>query len=302
MTNKIYQNMDLMTFQAKYQNEENCREQLFKMRWPDGFRCPRCNHNKYYLLRNRHLYQCRECRHQTSVTAGTVLHKTRSPLLKWFWTIYLMSNDKRGISALSLHKKLGISYFKAWTMEHKIRTAMGDRDARYMLAGLVDVDESYFGGRQEGDKRGRGTSKQPVAIEVATHGKAMGFARLRHLKSVDGVSLLKVIKEDIKPDQVIRTDGLKVYNILEKNGIEHMPVVIGDKKAHEVFKWVHVLASNAKAFLKGTYHGRYTLKHFQRYLDEFCYRLNRRKWEGELFDRLLRACVTSKGITCAELI
>ncbi len=126
-------NLSLVTFQKLYSTDTACRERLFKMRWPDGFTCPRCGHNHYYFLENRNLYQCANCKYQASITAGTIFHKSRISLKKWFWAIYLVSRDKGGISALALKKHINVCYETAWLMLHKIRNAMKVRDEEYDL-------------------------------------------------------------------------------------------------------------------------------------------------------------------------
>lgn len=298
---KPYEKMSLVDFQKKFKTEKACHKRLFEMRWPDGFVCPRCGHSRCYELPKRGLYQCKCCKYQCSVTAGTVMHRTRTPLLKWFWAIFLFGNDKRGISALQLSKKLEVSYWVAWTMLHKIRKAMKDRDAGYKLAGLIEVDDSYIGGSSHGgDKRGRGTKKMPVIIAASTNGKGIGYAKMEIVDSLNEQQVRKVLKEGISPSQTIKTDGWQSYNVAEELGHAHEVELILGRKAHEVLKWVHILASNAKAFILGTYHG-LDRKHLQSYLDEYCFRFNRRNWHGQLFDRLLMACATSKGITFSEL-
>ena len=302
---KQYGEMGLMEFQRRFRTEAACRKHLFKLRWPDGFSCPRCGHGEYFDLPRRGLFQCKSCGHQASLTAGTVMHRTRTPLRKWFWAIYLVSGDKRGLSALQLSKKLSVSYYVAWTMLHKIRKAMADRNELYQLRGIIEVDESYYGGKREGgDKRGRGTSKVPVMIEASTfRGKkgkrGIAFARMLVLDGLDGAAFKEALGAGIAPGQEVVTDGWHSYNVVGGMGHEHMREVNG-VGANAALKWAHILASNSKAFLLGTFHG-IGRKHLQVYLDEFCYRFNRRRWEGELFDRLVRACVTSNGVTYSEL-
>ncbi len=302
---KKYGVMGLMEFQRRFRTEAACRKHLFKLRWPDGFRCPRCGHDECFDLPHRKLHQCKSCGHQTSVTAGTVMHRTRTPLRKWFWAIFLAAGDKRGLSALQLSKKLGVSYYVAWTMLHKVRQAMADRNQRYQLRGVIEIDESFYGGKKEGgDKRGRGTSKAPVMIEASTFeggkgGRSLGFARMRVVERVDGATVAGVIGEDIAAGQKIVTDGWASYNAVQRLGHEHVREVSG-KGANAALSWIHILASNSKAFLLGTFHG-VGRKHLQSYLDEFCYRFNRRRWEGELFDRLITACANSSGVTYSEL-
>lgn len=302
---KPYQDMDLVTFQQHFATEEACRDRLFKLRWPEGFRCPRCGCDTAYFLEKRMLYQCTSCKRQTSLTAGTVMHKTRTPLVKWFWAIYLVSTDKRGLSALALSRKVGIGLKCAWTMLHKIRKAMEARDAAYQLAGLIQVDDAFFNGgiNTGGDKRGRGTNKVPVIVMAAVKDDAITFAKMEVVDGVDSTNIKSVLVEHIAPGQTIRSDGYPAYNIAKKASFSHDKQIIYPKKGaprHDVLKWVNILVSNAKAFILGTYHG-VQKKHLQRYLDEFCYRFNRRFWPGQSFDRLLLACSRSETVTYAEL-
>ena len=299
---KPYQEINFLDFQKKYQSEEDCEKRLFELRWPQGFICPTCGHQEYYFISERKLYQCKKCRHQTSLTAGTVMQGTRTSFLIWFWAIYLVSTDKRGLSALALAKKLGISYWKAWTMLQKIRRAMRDRDSAYQLAGVVEIDDAFFGGpkQQGGDKRGRGSSKTTVIVEASTRNEAIYFAKMTVVDNVDGATIKTLVKADLRENQTVKTDGLPVYNVVSEIGHIHQQEIVKGKKAHEVLKWVHILIGNAKAFILGTFHG-VSRKHLQAYLDEFCYRFNRRKWELQLFDRLVTACINFRGVCFAEL-
>lgn len=300
---KPYQEISFLDFQKRYQTEENCEKRLFELRWPQGFICPNCKHQEYYFISERKLYQCKKCRHQTSLTAGTVMHGTRTSLLLWFWAIYLISTDKRGFSALAFSKKLGLSYWKAWTMLQKIRRAMRDRDSAYQLTGIIEIDDSFFGGSGQGGnkRRGRGSSKTSVIVEASIQGKAVSFAKMTVVDNVDGVTIDAMVKADIKKNQTVKTDGLPAYNIVGESGHNHQREIVKGKKAHEVLKWTHILIGNAKAFILGTFHG-IGKKHLQAYLDEFCYRFNRRNWELQLFDRLVTACINSRGVCFAELI
>ena len=228
------------------------------------------------------------------------MHRSRTALKKWFWAIFLLANDKRGLSALQLSKKLDVSYYVAWTMLHKIRYGMMDRDRPYELKGVIEIDDSFFGGGAGGDKRGRGTQKTPVIIEASTNKDAVGFARMRVVKTMDKKTIQKVVTQDVAPNQTIKTDGWRAYNVVKENGHQHQIELSSNLKSNKTLKWVHILASNAKAFLLGTFHG-VDKKHLQEYLHEFCYRFNRRFWEDQLFDRLVTACAYSKTITYAEL-
>jgi transposase-like protein len=233
------------------------------------------------------------------------MHKTRTPLVKWFWAIYLTSTDKRGYSALALSRKLDIGIKCAWTMLHKIRKAMGTRDAEYQLAGLIQVDDAFFNGGvgKGGDKRGRGTSKVPVLVMAATRNEAITFAKMEILERVDGEHVQSILERHVSPEQKIKSDGLAVFNVVKGMGHTHTAEVVYPKQGapkYDALKWVNILVSNAKAFILGTYHG-VMKKHLQRYLNEFCYRFNRRFWVGQGFDRLLLACANVNTITYAEL-
>lgn len=204
---KPYSQMDLISFQKQFSTEETCRERLFTLRWPEGFRCPRCGCEESYHIENRMLFQCVECRHQTSLTAGTIMHRTRTPLVKWFWAIFLVSTDKRGLSALALSRKIDIGLKRAWTMLHKIRKAMETRDASYQLAGLIQVDDAFFKGgvNKGGDKRGRGTNKVPVIVMAAVKDEAITFARMEVVEDVESDAIRSVLEEHVAPGQTVRS-------------------------------------------------------------------------------------------------
>ena len=165
----VYEDMNLLVFQEEFRTESDCRNWLFSTRWPQGFRCPRCSGEEYCLLERRNLYLCKACRYQASPTAGTIFHKTKTPLLKWFWLIYRMATSKTGVSIAEMQRELEIKDYKTiWVMAHKIRKGMSDRDAHYRLAGLVEMDESFFGTTVSG-KRGRGAEgKALVIVAVST--------------------------------------------------------------------------------------------------------------------------------------
>lgn len=300
----VYETITFFEFQKKYYSNEQCRNKLFKMRWPDGFICPHCGNKTYSFHSTRNLYQCKNCKYQASSTAGTIFHKTRVSLVKWFWIIYLLSSDKRGISTLEVAKKFELRYATAWTMMHKIRRGMSDRDTKYNLLGVIEMDETFIGSSSEGNKKkGRGSEKIPVVVSVGTKDDKMLFAKMQVVESVTKVEIEKIVTQTVAEHETIKTDGLQVYKFLKTLGYEHVREVISGSgmKAHDLLKWVHIIAGNVKAWLNGTFHG-IDKKHLQLYLDEFCYRLNRRFFEDQLFDRLLNACVLSKGITYAELI
>ncbi len=296
------QSMDLFAFMNRFSSEQKCQEYLFDRRWPTGFSCPKCQGPKYSYISSRGLYQCSCCRYQCSLRVGTAFQDSKTPLQKWFWMIFLLSQNKNGFSALALKGLLAVAYGTALTMSHKIRSAMAQRDANYQLGGLVELDDAYFGGKATG-KRGRGSSKKtPVLVGVQLNEKQR--PQYAHMIAVDDLSeesMIEASKEHIEKGSAIRSDAFSSYNVLGKYGYYHEAIKIGfPKLAGKFLPWVHILISNAKALHLGTHHG-VSNKHLQKYLSEFCYRFNRRYQQGMLFDKLVGACLVARPITIAEL-
>jgi transposase-like protein len=196
----------------------------------------------------------------------------------------------------------GISHYAAWLMLHKLRKAMGDRDAKYYLDGIVEMDDAFFGAPEEGGKRGRGTEKTPAIAALSLNDEGQPeHLRLKVVDNVDGTSIIQAATDTIKPGSTVRTDGLNAYNTLNREGYEHEGEKFDPQNNPEHLHWLHVIISNLKAFIAGTYHG-LDKKHLQRYFDEFCYRFNRRRFGNQLFNRLLEACASTMTITYAELV
>jgi len=147
--------MSFMEFAEKFATEEACRQKVFEARWPDGFVCPKCGGRKCCFVTRRNAYQCNKCKHRTTPKVGTLMEDSPLPYKTWLWAIYLVAADKRGISAMALKRQLHLSYKTAWYLLHRIREAMGNRDEKYLLQGIVELDDSYFGGPKGGGKRGR---------------------------------------------------------------------------------------------------------------------------------------------------
>jgi len=293
------ENMTLVEFTEKFRTEEACREYLYQKRWPKGFVCPKCGAvGEPFQISTRNLYQCKHCSHQASVTAGTIMDKTQTPLRKWFLAIYLMSKDKRGCSAMELQRELKISYNTAWTMTHKIRRAMGKRDESYMLQGIVELDDGFFGSPSEGEgKRGRGTDKPPAVIGLSLDEMGRpGFVKAKVLPAVNGDFIAAFAQATIEKGATITSDGLFCYRKLASKGYIHVPENFNPDERPEHLKWLHIVISNLKDFLNGTYHG-VGDRHLQAFCDEFCFRFNRRFWHGQLFGRTLVACASCLPFT-----
>ncbi len=267
---------------------------LLKLRWPEGFVCPRCRGRSAWTT-NRNLLVCAGCQYQASLTAGTIFQDTRKPLTMWFRAIWWVTAQKNGASALGLQRILGLgSYFTAWTWLHKLRRAMV-RPGRDRLHGRVEVDETYIGGLEEG-VRGRQTeTKALVAVACEEEGRAIGRIRLRRIRDASAASLEAFVAEAIEPGSVVHTDGWEGYASLEMKGYTHRVTVLkrGQQSAAELLPRVHLVVSLLKRWLVGTHQGAVSLQHLDYYLDEFTFRFNRRKSRsrGKLFYRLLQQAV-----------
>lgn len=279
----------LLELERRFGTDEACRQYLFQLRWPGGFVCPRCGGQTAWPMR-RGLWLCRQCRHQASVTAGTIFQDTRLPLTLWFRAIWYVTSQKNGVSVLGVQRVLGLgSYQTAWAWLHKLRRAMV-RPGRERLSGEVEVDETYWGAEEEG-VIGRQTLKKVLVVVAAqVYGAGIGRIRLRCLPDLTKASLHGFIAEAVEPGSVVRTDGLNVYRGL--SGYRHEPVVIGPRKAsaNDLLPRVHRVVSLLKRWLLGTHQGAVQPEHLDYYLDEFTFRFNRRNsaWRGKLFYRLIQ--------------
>ena len=281
---------NVLDWQKRYGTEESCAQALAQQRWPEGFICPRCGHDHGYAITTRHRYECSKCHYQASLTAGTLFHSTNLSLTKWFWAIYLAASDKGGISAMRLSKQVGVSWITASRMLRKIRIAMGHRDSLYRLHDLIEIDDALVGGRRSG-KRGRGAEgKSAVLVAVENRNQHAGFIAMQQVSAVTKKSVAKFVQYHLPPGQRVRSDAPASLVAIGKTQ-HHAARVTPPDQAGEWLPWVHIAIGNLKAFLLGTYHG-VSSKYLQEYLNEFCYRFNRRESEAELPLRLLNACLT----------
>ena len=281
----------LGTFMKQFSTETQCREYLAGLRWKSGYVCPKCGCCHAYRLASGR-YQCAKCRHQVSVTAGTVLHKTHMPLTQWFLAFYFACQDKRGISAVQLAAMIGTTYKTAGFMLRRIRTAMGQRDKIHHLHGVIEFDDAYFGGPTVSKKRGRGTEKAKVfvALSLDKQGNPC-FLKMRVTPNLKQTSVKKFAHAAFADDSVIHSDGYRSYiPALEGYTHEHRSYNPSSGLLH----WLHIVISNAKAFILGTYHG-LPKKYLQSYLDEFSFRFSRRSFGGALVERLTLSVALSRS-------
>lgn len=283
----------MLDFEKQFSREEDCIEYLEKLRWPEGYRCPKCDHEEGWR-RADSLIVCQDCGYKTSVTAGTIFHQTHKPLLMWFRAIWFITNQKNGVSALGLQQALGLgSYHTAWTWLHKLRSAMV-RPGRDRLNGIVEVDEAYYGGVKKG-KRGRGADgKELIFVAVEDRSGEFGRVRLIHIKDASRASLFDAIEKAIEPGSTIRSDCWASYDTIDQKDYKHE--TIGPKKAvtgENLLPMVNRVVSLLKRWLLGTHQGAVSATHFGYYLDEFTFRFNRRtsKKRGLLFQRLVENAV-----------
>jgi transposase-like protein len=295
-----YRELSLLEFQERFGTEEACEQALEQARWPNGFICPKCGHDGGYRLSSHRLMQCASCRRQTSLTAGTVFHKTRIPLRIWFWMMYLVANDKGGTSALRLSKQLEMRYETVWFILQKIRSAMQQRDEKITLSGFLEIDQAFFGRAATAKKPRKAHNQAQVLVVIESMGKKAGNVFMQVIDAASRDSIREVLADKVEPVQAVRTDGLQANYVLRSMGhrlnAKPLPGVEGIK----YLPWVHIAISLAKRFILGTYHGVSTV-HLQRYLDEFCYRFNRRQSGNQLFDRLLKATAIATPCYYAEL-
>lgn len=282
----------ILEFQARFADERACVDYLFECRWPEGFVCPRCQGKRAWPVSTRRTWECAGCRYQTSLTAGTVLHKTHTPLHLWFWAAYLMSTGTPGISAMQLQRQLGLGrYESAWTMLHKLRRAMANPE-RTLLTGEVEVDECEVGGREPGRRSGRSLTAKAaeVIVAVEVRGQGSGRVRMRVIHDVSGETLCGFVADTVAPGAIVHTDGWMGYAPLARKGYEHRPrsqrAARREGDPDPVMPHVHRAISNLKAWLHGT-HRSVSSEHLQVYLDEFVFRYNRRGTPMAAFQTLL---------------
>ncbi len=295
----------LAEFHRLFRREDACRQFLLRCRWPQGFICNSCTSQRYWINR-RQVLVCAGCRKQHSLTAGTILHKTRKPLSLWFQAMWWVVTQKTGGSAKGLQRLMGFgSYQTAWAWLHNVRRAMV-RAGREKLSGWVEVDEAWVGGAEKKGAKGAKTTKVEVAVAVEFNGPVMGRARIHVIPDSTTRSLMGFVQENIEPGSHIVTDGWSGYVQLENKGYRHTAhtVAYPPTRASHLLPRVHRVISLAKRWLLGTHHGRCTRRHMQAYMDELVFRFNRRKSRhvGNLFKRMLEQVGQSVPTSYRQLI
>lgn len=312
----------LLDFQKRFSNNDVCMDYLEKLRWPGGFICPNCGHDDGYRLEHRRLIQCALCRHQTSATAGTLFHKTRTPLLIWFWIVYLIAQDKGGVSMLKLSRDLGMHYDTVWNLVHKVRTAMATRDQSITLAGFIELDEAILGPEArkaagplaEGEVRPRKKRLGRRKCSTTPHGKTQceaivmveresmlaGHVVVKVVNATTRNEIRDLVERRVEPNQWFKTDGAQCHWVLKSMGHRLDCWPMSGEEACEELPIVHRVISLIKRWLLGRLHG-VSDRYLQCFLDEFCFRFNRRNSRQPIYESLLKACALGYPVTYAEL-
>ena len=297
-------------FQSWFSTDADCLDYLEWLRWPDGFRCPACGQPGGWRLGDGR-FRCGSCRSATSVTAGTIFDKTRTPLTVWFMACWLFATQKDGVSAQSLQRALEISsYQTAWAMLHRLRSVLV-RPGRERLTGRVEVDETFIGGEEPGLRGGRQKGKKSlvaVAVEVREP-KGFGRCRMAILPDASAVSLHPFVTNHVAPGATIVTDAWQGYVGIDELGYtrerhSQRAALLRGEDPNGLLPGVHRIASLAKRWLLGTHQGSVDEGHLQAYLDEFVFRFNRRtsRSRGLVFHRVLGLAVGHEPVRYRELV
>lgn len=286
-----YPNLTLPQFISRFSNEEACLQAIFDAKWPRGFICPKCEHNDYYRLHSRRSVECACCGTQTSITSGTMFERTRIPLFNWFLIIYFVAQDKGGTSAMKLSEQLGMRYATVHEILKKLRFAMAEREGRLTLAGFIEMDEAFFGGRTRSNSGKPPVHKVQAVVLVENEGDRAGHVAIKVLPEETWEALRSVVEQKVDNDtegQVFRSDGKQFHSAVRSLGhtIEFSP--IPKCELDTKLACVSFVISHIKRCFKGTYH-HFCKQNIQFYFDEFCYRFNRRHRWHQIASRLITA-------------
>lgn len=305
--------MNLLNFIEQFPDEESCMIKFKEVRDNIGIKCSECEFNDHYWKKDKWQYECKRCGKRTTLRSGTAMHGSRLPFRYWFIAMHLLTSTRKSFSALELQRQLGHNrYEPVWSMLHKLRDVMGRRDGEYKLAGVIELDEGFFSTITPEDekdkilKRGRGSQKKskvlvmvesvPVEGKTTKKGKQrmVGHIKMVVIDNLKANTITPIVESKIARDTVIDSDNSNSYVNLKDIGMEHIPEIIEKEKVNEMLPWVHIAISNAKRLLLDIYHD-IEPQYLQSYLNEFCYKYNRRYFGDKLFDRLLIACASYKN-------
>mgnify|MGYP000123773652 CR=1 FL=1 len=303
--------MELARFFRNYGDEESCTQLFKEFRDRQGVICKGCKGKDHIWIRTVRKYECKSCHFQTTLRSGTILHASKLPYHYWIYAIVMMTYTKKSISALEMQRQLGHKrYEPIWAMMHKIRRSMGDRDSRYQLEELVELDDGFvksFKDKDEndsnGNKAGRGTQENSNILVMCrvSSGKddskkkkdtAFRYVKMRLTLSQKAEEFEKIVEQHIDPETCLMSDGFPSFSKLDSKVKSHLQLTVSPKLGGKVLPWVHTTISNLKRQLLGVHSG-VKQSYLQNYLDEFCYKTNRRYFGFKLFDRVMVAAVTN---------
>jgi transposase-like protein len=296
-----------------YPDEQSCKDKIKALRDQQGVICAHCGGTSHYWKKDKEMYECKSCCFRTSLKRGTVMHKSKLPYRYWLLAFHLVTATKKGFSTKEIQRQLEHKrYQPIWCMVHKIRACMGARDDGYTLCGTLELDEGFFSvevaddKKDEPKKRGRGSqSKAKVLVMVESvpdtekpdkgKGRKVGYLKMKVIPNLKSATITGQVKEHVGSDACLDTDDSTSYVDLKDMVAEHRPVKVVDKKqVSKVFPWVHVAIANAKRWILANHHD-IKEEFLQLYLNEFCYKFNRRYFGNATFDRLLICAISHKN-------
>ena len=305
--------MNLLNFVSSYPDEQSCHESFKAYRDKQGVVCSKCGGSNHYWKRDKEQYECKKCHTRQSLRSHTVMHGSQLPFRYWFIAMHLLTTTKKSFSALELQRQLGHKYYDPiWAMLHKLRQAMGTRDELYQLNGTLELDDGFFStdtkdeDKEQPRKRGRGSQRkskvlvmaesEPVEGQTTKKGKPrkVGHIKMLVMDDLKSDTVTELVEKNVSDESKIDSDDSTSYNKLAEVVEEHKPQVVAKEEINKVLPWVHLAISNAKRMLLDVYHHMSPL-YLQSYLNEFCYKFNRRYFGEKLFDRLLMACVSHQN-------
>lgn len=300
--------MTVFEFNKAFPDEHSCRMHMKAERERQGLCCKKCSSNNLRWIASKYQWHCNTCSFRTTIRSGTIMQFSNLPLRVWYQCMIIMTTTKKPISAHEMQRQLGRSrYEPVWAMMHKIRNAMGQRDSLYSLKGEVELDEGHFGvssKKKKTLKRGLGSQrKKPVAVMAETamiedpktgeKSSQCRYFKMKALEKSQAAEINEIVEDELEDTTIVLSDKSTRYLDISKLVEGHVTVYSDKETTNTTLKWVHVAISNAKRTLLGIYHC-IKWKNLQGYLDEFCYKLNRRYFGSRLFDRLTIAIATSK--------
>ncbi len=306
--------MKLDEFFSTFRTEEACKQHFKAQREFAGLVCRKCSGTKHYWIAGSNRWQCKNCKCSQTLKCGTVMENSNLGYKVWLWAIYLMAMTKKGFSAAEMQRMVGHKrYEPIWLLMHKLRIAMGNREAEYKLDGFIEMDEGFFEGiRKKDDETGPvvkpakeldrqvkaivAVTTTPIEIDKRKNGRPItkaGYLKINVVTSLGKFDIEYETKKMIAPDASVTTDGKTSYRVLKEVCKKHIEIVIKDKtKICKALPWVHTAISNAKKKILGLHH-HVSDEYMQNYFNEFCYKFNRRYFGENLFYRLFNISISS---------